>query len=137
MFNGLRFWHWSPGWRWRPLRRAQPRPYIGFVYPAGGQQGTTFQIELGGQNLDDVDRAIVTGTGVSAKVVEYHRRLGSQEMTLLREQLTELKKAPGKAMSLAAAPTKSSGEAMMAEGSMMARRPRRTRPRRPTRMKPR
>ena len=25
------------------------RPYIGFVYPAGGQQGTTFQIKLGGK----------------------------------------------------------------------------------------
>ena len=27
----------------------QVRPYIGFVYPAGGQQGTTFQVKLGGQ----------------------------------------------------------------------------------------
>ena len=34
--------------------QAQVRPYIGFVYPAGGQQGTTFQIKLGGQGLEDV-----------------------------------------------------------------------------------
>ena len=25
--------------------------YIGYVYPAGGQQGTTFPIRLGGQGL--------------------------------------------------------------------------------------
>ena len=72
--------------------QAQPRPYIGFVYPAGGQQGATFQIRLGGQNLDGVHDVQVTGTGVRAKVVEYLRRLNPQETTLLREQLTELKK---------------------------------------------
>ena len=46
-----------------PAAQAQTRPYIGFVYPAGGQQGTTFQVQLGGQGLDDVDRAIVSGSG--------------------------------------------------------------------------
>ena len=35
--------------------QGQPTPYIGFVYPAGGQQGTTFQVKLGGQRLDGVD----------------------------------------------------------------------------------
>ncbi len=34
--------------------RAQSQ-YIGYVYPAGGQQGTTFQIKLGGQGLDDLN----------------------------------------------------------------------------------
>ena len=51
----------------------RPRPYIGFVYPAGGQQGTTFQIRLGGQDLDGVDGVLVSGTGFPAKVVEYQR----------------------------------------------------------------
>ena len=73
---------------------AQPRPYIGYVYPAGGRQGTTVQIRLGGQNLDGVDAVWVSGTGVQAKVTEYFRRLGNQEMTLLREQLTELRRGP-------------------------------------------
>jgi hypothetical protein len=71
---------------------AQTRPYIGFVYPAGGQQGTTFQVKLGGQGLDDVGQVLVTGTGVSAKVVDYYRKQGPQEMTLMREQLNELKR---------------------------------------------
>ncbi len=71
--------------------QAQPRPYIGYVYPAGGQQGTTFQIKLGGQRLDDVNDVLVSGTGVSAKVVRYYRRLNNQEIGLLKEQLKELK----------------------------------------------
>ena len=72
--------------------RGQTRPYIGFAYPAGGQQGTTFAVRLGGQGVDEVDQVLVTGTGVSAKVVEVFRKLGPQDTTLLREQLNELKR---------------------------------------------
>ena len=78
-----------------PAAQAQPRPYVGFVYPAGGQRGTTFEIRLGGQNLDDVSEVLVTGTGVSAKVVDYYKRLNNQETMLLREQLNELKRGAG------------------------------------------
>ena len=74
-----------------PAASGQATPYIGFVYPAGGQQGTTFRVKLGGQRLDGVHGATVTGTGVSAKLIEYLRKLGAQERTLLREQLKELK----------------------------------------------
>jgi hypothetical protein len=73
--------------------KAQTRPYIGYVYPAGGQQGATFQIKLGGQGLDDVHSVLVTGSGVSARIMDYYRRLNPQEMQLLNEQLRELKKA--------------------------------------------
>ncbi|MCC6125290.1 MAG: hypothetical protein IT426_10030 [Pirellulales bacterium] len=71
--------------------QAQVRPYIGFVYPAGGRQGTTFQIRLGGQGLDGIKEVLISGLGVQAKVLEYYRRLGAQEVALLREQLNELK----------------------------------------------
>ncbi|MBI5799882.1 MAG: PPC domain-containing protein [Verrucomicrobia bacterium] len=85
---GLAAWLVLAAWA-----QAQTRPYIGFAYPAGGQQGTTFQVNVGGQGLDGVNQVFVTGQGVRAKVVEYHRRLGPQEMTLMREQLGELRKA--------------------------------------------
>ena len=74
-----------------PAAHAQKRPYIGYVYPAGGQQATTLEIRLGGQDLDDVNAALVTGTGVTAKVTEYFRRLNNQETQLLTEQAKELK----------------------------------------------
>lgn len=80
-------------WAMAPAARAQVRPYIGYVYPAGGQQGTTFQIRLGGQGLDGVNAVLVTGSGVTAKVMEYYRRLNNQELQLLNEQLKELKRA--------------------------------------------
>jgi len=91
-----------------PAAYAQ-RPYAGYVYPAGGQQGTTFQIRLGGQNLDGVDAVTVSGTGVQARVVEYFRRLGNQETTLMREQLTELRQAAKAAAAKEAAAAKSKG----------------------------
>jgi hypothetical protein len=68
--------------------------YIGFVYPAGGQQGTTFRITLGGQALEGVDAVLVSGAGVSAHVVEYNKQMNPQEMQLVQEQLRELKNVP-------------------------------------------
>ena len=80
---------------------AQRRPYIGYVYPAGGQQATTFQVRLGGQDLDALHSVLVTGPGVTARVVDYYRRLGNQEVQLLNEQLKELKRAPDTAPAMA------------------------------------
>jgi hypothetical protein len=94
-----------------PVVLAQPRPYIGFVYPAGGQQGTTLRIRLGGQNLDDVSGVLVTGRGVSAKLAENYRRLNNQEMQLVNEQLRVLRR---EVMSESAR-----AEAMMADGPTM------------------
>jgi hypothetical protein len=51
---------------------AQQRPYIGFVYPAGGRQNTSFQATIGGQFLDGVCGAHISGTGVRASLVEYN-----------------------------------------------------------------
>ena len=34
--------------------RAQNGPHIGYIYPAGGQQGTAFEVTVGGQRLDEV-----------------------------------------------------------------------------------
>ena len=72
--------------------QAQQRPYVGFGYPAGGQRGTTFRVTLGGQYLEGVNTAYVSGEGVTAKVVEYNKHLNPQEVMVLREQLDELKK---------------------------------------------
>lgn len=67
---------------------------IGYVYPAGGRQGTTFQAVLGGQGLDGVNRAWISGSGVKARVVEYNKRMNNQEVAILSEQLRELKALP-------------------------------------------
>lgn len=70
---------------------AQTRPYAGFVYPAGGQQGKTFAVKAGGQGISPVTGIELTGKGVTARVVENFKRVGPQEITLLKDQLKELK----------------------------------------------
>ncbi len=79
----------SPSW-------GQNTPYIGFAFPAGGQQGTSVHVRLGGQRIDGITDAVVSGTGVTAKLVEYRRQLSNQEVSLLREQLRELKREKAK-----------------------------------------
>jgi len=71
--------------------RAQSQ-YIGYVYPAGGQQGTTFPIRLGGQALAHASGVVVSGEGVSGRLVDYYRVMNNQEIAFLNQQLNELKK---------------------------------------------
>ena len=66
--------------------------YIGYVYPAGGQQGATFPIRLGGQGLAYASDVIVSGEGVSVRLIDYYRVMNNQELGLLRRQLNELRK---------------------------------------------
>ena len=73
---------------------AQQPAYIGFVFPAGGRQGTVFRCTLGGQALDGVNGVIFTGSGVTGRVIEYNRHMNSQEVQLLREQLDEIRAMP-------------------------------------------
>ena len=75
--------------------RAQPAaPRIAYVYPAGGQQGSTFEITVGGQFLNGVSSVYVTGAGVRATVVEFVKPLNQQQVGQLRMRLQELQKPP-------------------------------------------
>lgn len=70
---------------------AQTRlPDIGYVYPAGGQVGTTVQVTVGGQNLMGANAAFVTGGGVRASVVEYVRPLGPKQLGDIAKHLRVL-----------------------------------------------
>ena len=102
--------------------QAQPRAYIGFVYPAGGQQGTMVPVKVGGQNLDGTTEVLVTGTGVTGRVVECFGRLNNQQITLLSEQLKELKAAKpgaGATMMSSEPPMMSADAAMMSSGGLL------------------
>jgi hypothetical protein len=46
-------------------------PHLGYLYPAGGQQGTTFRVTAGGQNLRGASAAVVSADGVHVTVIEY------------------------------------------------------------------
>jgi hypothetical protein len=44
--------------------------HIGYVYPAGGQKGTSFEVVVGGQSIGDVTGVYVNGEGVTGTIVE-------------------------------------------------------------------
>jgi hypothetical protein len=69
---------------------AQNTPHIGYVYPAGGRQGATFQVVVGGQYLGSVSNALVSGSGVDTALIEYNRPLNPKEFNDLRNRLREL-----------------------------------------------
>ena len=68
----------------------QNLPHIGYVYPAGGRQGATFEVVVGGQNLNGVTNVVVTGPGVQAVVLNQKRTLTPKEAKELREEMEAL-----------------------------------------------
>ena len=68
----------------------QRAPRIGYVYPAGGRQGSAFRVTIGGQFLDGASTVIVSGDGVQATVIEHAKPLGGAEFQLLRDKLKDL-----------------------------------------------
>ena len=63
-------------------------PYIGYIYPAGGQQGSVFQIIIGGQRIRGSRDILVSGSGVHAVVLDYQGASGP----LNRAQQEELRR---------------------------------------------
>ncbi|MBL9212141.1 MAG: PPC domain-containing protein [Opitutaceae bacterium] len=76
-----------------PEARAQATragPNLGYVYPAGGQQGTTFTVSIGGQNLNGTTAASFSTPAAVAKLIGYERPLTQKEINDLREKLQQL-----------------------------------------------
>jgi hypothetical protein len=76
----------------------RPTPRLSYVYPAGGQRGTTFTVWVGGQNLNGAAAVYFSGQGIHAKVVGYERPLTQKEINDLRERAQQLqeKRTAGK-----------------------------------------
>jgi hypothetical protein len=73
-----------------PAQAQRLPPNIGYVYPAGGQQGTTFTISIGGQMLSGTNAAYFSGRGVQAEVISHDRPFSQKEINDLREKLQQL-----------------------------------------------
>jgi hypothetical protein len=83
-------------------QRAQQDPHIGYVFPAGGKAGTSFDVTVGGQYLKDTNAAHISGPGARVSIVKYYRPLTQGEYNNLRqklqdtrERLLEERKKPG------------------------------------------
>ena len=66
------------------------QPHVGYVYPAGGQQGTTVEVRLGGQLLNGASKAYISGPGIEIQSIEYYRPPNGKEMQLMREEMQKL-----------------------------------------------
>lgn len=78
---------------WAQRAPLGPRdPHIGYVYPAGGQQGTTLEITVGGQFLDGASDVIVSGKGVEATVTKHTKPLTPKQINDLRQKVQEARK---------------------------------------------
>lgn len=78
-------------------------PHIGYVYPAGGRQGTVVRVTVGGQFIRNVEGVHVTGTGVHAAVLDYIRPLTNQELGNTARFLRDMVKLHWSAQALGAA----------------------------------
>ena len=74
------------------MAQAQPNtPRIGFVYLAGGRVGATIELKVGGQFLQGVTNAFVTGDGIEAVVTDFNRPMPQGQFNKLRDRLQELR----------------------------------------------
>ncbi|MGA2070497.1 MAG: PPC domain-containing protein [Sedimentisphaerales bacterium] len=77
-------------------------PHIGYLYPAGGQQGSIIKITVGGQFIKDANEVYITGEGVHGSVIQYIGRvrpLNGDQRRELQRQIRELRQkmqGPGK-----------------------------------------
>ena len=63
------------------------RPSVAYVYPAGAKAGDTVRVIFGGINLGDAKDIIVSGGGVSAKIIEHIKPLRQGEVARTRTSL--------------------------------------------------
>ena len=77
-------------WLVIPASAQDRTPHIGYVYPAGGRQGGTIEVVVGGQFLDGVTNAHISGAGIRATVAAFSKPLTPQQFNQMREKLQEL-----------------------------------------------
>jgi len=59
-------------------------PHAGYIYPAGGRQGTSFDAVLGGQFIEGATNLLVSGRGVTAEILRHVKVLTAQQLNGLR-----------------------------------------------------
>ena len=71
--------------------QGQRDAHIGYVYPAGGRQGTTFEAVLGGSGLNEASGVLISGTGVQAVITKQEKQVTPKEQQELRGKIDQLK----------------------------------------------
>jgi hypothetical protein len=69
---------------------SQAPAHVGYAFPAGGKQDSTFQVVLGGQNIETATEAVFSGQGIKATVVDHFKPVSPGQFQILREQFKTL-----------------------------------------------
>lgn len=69
---------------------AQSIPRIGYVFPAGGKQGATFTVTVGGQFIENATNITFSGEGIHATVTDFHKPMNQGVFNTLRDKMREL-----------------------------------------------
>ena len=75
-----------------PAQVVPREPHIGYMVPAGGRRGTTVEATIGGQYLDGVSEAIISGENVKATVVKHTKPLTQKQINDLRQKFQPVEK---------------------------------------------
>jgi hypothetical protein len=60
---------------------AQTAPRIGYVFPAGGRQGSSFQVDVGGQFLETATNITFSGSDIHATLLDFHKPMNQGVFT--------------------------------------------------------
>lgn len=74
-----------------PALAQEKDAHIGYVYPAGGRSGTSFEVTVGGENLEGATEVLFSGQGIQGEVLGHHGPLSKKEFADLGEKLKELR----------------------------------------------
>jgi hypothetical protein len=72
-------------------QQASNPPRIGYIWPAGGQQGSTFEATIGGQFLEGVNEILTNHPGIQVTVSDYTRPLSQREINQLMQKLQAIR----------------------------------------------
>jgi len=75
---------------------AQNEPHIGYIYPAGGRQGSSFEVRIGGQFLQGATNVHTNAEGIDVEILEYKRPFNNRELNLIREKIKEIRDSKSK-----------------------------------------
>lgn len=72
---------------WTAAESVAEKPHLGYGYPAGGRQDSVFEMEIGGQYLEEAADVLVTGQGVRAEVLAFGVRYETRQLNSLHRNL--------------------------------------------------
>jgi len=83
-------------------------PHLAYVYPAGGRQGATFEVQVAGQYLGPITNAYITGGGIQAEVIAFDGPLTGVQQTELqdRQNVLQARRTAAQAAKNAATPAR-------------------------------